>query len=430
MEWHIFGISSIFAISNLTYNTDASNPLLSKYDLESNLIERSRVKVSEDIISLAMVALEEGRPLDAIEALEPVVEEDDENVDALVCLGMAYVQAELAEDAVRVLQQAEDLVEQHCVIDLFLGRALWALGKIELAEEKIREAHRLDSSEPEVWLDLARILYRKNQYKEALFYLEKATELFPEELGLLGLYALTLYRLGDYTAATEEWAKVHRLSPQLMAAVSNYAYLLLIQGRIFEAAPFVGHASVVDADDYRAQILLGELRFQSGEHDGAKECFQKVVMDDPGNIEALSRLSVLAHLAREEEESEYYLKRAEAELGRDPESWRGLCGIYPLLGMTEKYIECLIRWTKDDPGAAAPWVALAHEYDKQGKLEYARNAWRVVFELRGYVKIRCRKCETETRLPYDEANGFDVYQAVVCQDCGARINMPSGLALT
>ncbi len=377
-----------------------------------------------------MKALDEGRPQDAIDILEPVVEDDDENVDALVCLGMAYVQAEMPKEAVNVLVQADELVESHCVIELFLGRALWALGKIDHAEDRIREAHRLDSSEPEVWLDLTRILYRKNEYKEALGYLEQALELFPDELELRGLYALTLYRLGDFSAATQEWAKVHRLNPVLMAAISNYAYLLLIQHRSFEAAPFVGYANIVDSDDYRAQILLGELRFLSGEHDGAIECFKRVVEDDPANIEALSRLAVLAHMARDSKLCEHYLTRAEAELGKNPESWRGLCGTYPLLGMNDKYIECLIRWTKADPGAASPWVALAIEYDRQGKLEYARNAWRVVFELRGYVKIRCSSCDTESRLSYDEVNGFDIYQSKICKSCGARINMPAGLAAT
>ncbi|MHA2396890.1 MAG: tetratricopeptide repeat protein, partial [Candidatus Thorarchaeota archaeon] len=78
--------------------------------------------MSEEIISSAMEALEEGRPHDAIVALEPLVEQDDEDVDALVCLGMAYVQAEMPAKAVSVLEQADELVEQHCVIELFLGR--------------------------------------------------------------------------------------------------------------------------------------------------------------------------------------------------------------------------------------------------------------------------------------------------------------------
>ncbi|MFW9769348.1 MAG: tetratricopeptide repeat protein, partial [Candidatus Thorarchaeota archaeon] len=263
MGLHILGLSSNFAITNLTYTTTESDLLPSK----------AGIGVSEDPIDSAMRALEEGRPQDAIDILEPIVNNDDEDVDALVCLGMAYVQSENPEKAVTVLEQAEELVEQHYVVELFLGRALWALGKLSDAEDRIREALRLDSSEPEVWLDLGRIMYRNNQYKEAMKHLEKALNRFPDDLGIRGLYALTLYRLGDFTAATDEWGIVHRLNPELMAAISNYAYLLLLQNRSYEASPFVGRANTVDPNDYRSLILLGELRLQSEEYEGAIDCF-------------------------------------------------------------------------------------------------------------------------------------------------------------
>jgi tetratricopeptide (TPR) repeat protein len=417
---HILGRSSFYAITNLTYNTTESKRLPSK----------AGIGVSEDSIESAMRALEEGRPLDAIAILEPIVNDDDEDVDALVCLGMAYVQAENPENAVTILEQAEELVEQHYVVELFLGRALWALGKISEAEDRIREAFRLDKSEPEVWLDLGRIMYRNHEYKEALNHLEKALERFPEELGIRGLYALTLYRLGDFTAATEEWGIVHRLSPELMAAISNYAYLLLIQNRSYEASPFVGRANTVDPDDYRSLILLGELRLQSGEYDGAIDCFNKVLDQDPNNIEALSRLAYLTYIVGDESKLNIFLERAEAELGRDPESWRGLCQLYSLLGRSDDYIDCLIRWTHADKGTAAPWVLLAKEYDYLGKLESSRNAWRRVFELRGYVKIHCSGCEEEIRIPYNPVKGFDVYQNIPCEACGTTIIMPVGLAVT
>ncbi|MGY5858456.1 MAG: tetratricopeptide repeat protein [Candidatus Thorarchaeota archaeon] len=383
--------------------------------------------MSEKVLESAKLALEENRPNDAIIALEPLVEYDDENVDALVCLGIAYVQAETPEKAVKILEIADDLVEQHYVVELFLGRALWAMGKLASAEDRIREALRLDSSQPDSWIDLGRILFQKREYREALNHIERGLESFPEEVGLLFLYALTLYRMGDYTSATEEWAHVHRLEPYLMSGISNYAYILLLQERAFEAASFVGYANVLDSDDYRSLILLGELRFQSGDHEGALECFGKVIDKDPINIEALSRLAVIARNARDEKSCKEYLSRAEMELGRDPESWRGLCGAYPQLGMCEEYVDCLIRWTKADKNAAAPWVILAAEYDRLGKLEHARNAWRIVFELRGYVKIRCPSCKKEARLAYDSIKGFDVYSPRVCDSCGVKINMPAGL---
>jgi Flp pilus assembly protein TadD len=311
---------------------------------------------------------------------------------------------------------------------MFLGRALLAEGKLSYACDMLREAIELDPDQPEAWSDLGRIYYRNREYKEALHYLGQGAKRFPDDPSIIGLYALTLYRLGDYTAATEQWALVHRLRPDLMAAISNYAYLLLIQNRTFEAAPFVGYATIIDPDDYRSLILQGELRYRSGDLDAALESFLKVVETDSENIEALSRLAMLYHMARDDSNYRYYLSRAEILLGSNPESWRSLCHTYAELGMSNQYIECLISWATDDANAAAPWVALAVEYDRQGLIERARNAWRVAFELRGYVKIRCSHCQTEERRPYDSTLGFDVYQDTICTTCNKRISMPLGLA--
>ena len=70
--------------------------------------------------------------MDTIAALEPIVEEDEENVDAMVILGMAYVQAEMPEKAVEILEVADEQVEQHCVVELFLGKALWKITFVKL----------------------------------------------------------------------------------------------------------------------------------------------------------------------------------------------------------------------------------------------------------------------------------------------------------
>jgi tetratricopeptide (TPR) repeat protein len=383
--------------------------------------------VSEKVLESAKRALEECRPNDAIIALEPLVEYDDEDVDALVYLGIAYVQAEMPEKAIEVLYRADELVEQHYVVELFLGRALWSLGKAHLAEEHIREALRLDPSEPEPWVDLGRIYVQRCEYREALQHLEMALKRFPEEITIIFLHALVLYRLGDLTAATKQWANVHTLQPDLMTGVSNYAFVLLLQERSFEAAPFVGYANTINPEDYRSLVLLGELRFQSGDHEGALECFGKVLDKDPINIEALSRIAIIAHNSRDEKACREYLGRAELELGKDPESWRSLCNAYPYLGMKSEYLDCLIRWASADVNAAAPWVILAKEYDRLGKLEHARKAWRTVFELRGYVKIRCPSCKSDIRIPYNSIKGFDIYADLFCDTCKTIIYMPSGL---
>jgi Flp pilus assembly protein TadD len=383
--------------------------------------------LQEDAVDKARNLLQEGKAEEAISILEPLVELDDEDVDVLAILGIAYVQAEVCDRAIEVLEKADNLAEDHCVVKMFLGRALLAEGRFDVAQMYIREAIELDATEPAAWADLGRVYYRRREYREALAVLEDANRRFPNDVSVAALYALTLYRLGDYTAATEQWAHVHRLHPTLMAAISNYAYLLLVQDRSFEAAPFVGAANTLDPEDYRSKILLGELRFKSGDIDGATEAFLEVLEQDSENVEALAKLALIMHQARNEEMSRHYLSRAEMQLGDDPESWRGLCSIYPLLGMQREYLDCLLSWSEADSGSPTPWVHLAVEYGRRGMEELAREAWIKAFELRGYVKLRCPACACEDRRPYGPSMEFDPFSVVSCSHCGEPIKMPVGL---
>ncbi|MFX1368270.1 MAG: tetratricopeptide repeat protein [Promethearchaeota archaeon] len=376
----------------------------------------------------AIEALEEGKPLEAVQMLESLAQSDEDDADVLVYLGIAYVQSEMPEKAVEVLQRADDLIEEHSVVSMFLGHALRILGRYEEAEDELRRAIRLDPGQPEPWVDLARTFYSMNEYGGAVCFLEDAVEKFPQNREMRGLLALSLYRLGDFTTGAEQWAELLRLEPDLMSAISNYAYLMLIQNRPCDAEPFVGKAVTLAPNDYRSLILLGELRFQSGDHEGARECFLKALEDDPENVEALARLGVLAHHLRQPNLVHQYLEKAEAAVSEETGSWRCLCYAYLETGQTRNFLDCLVRWSESDPGAAAPWVELAVEYDKQGLLEHSRNAWRNVFELRRYVKIACSECHTCAKKTYDSEAGFDIYADIVCPKCGALIKMPFGLS--
>lgn len=388
-------------------------------------------ELTNERLKRAIAALQNGNPHISIDLLESLLQseiDDDDDINALVYLGIAYVQAELPEKAVDILQRVEEMTEEDSIVSMFLGRALRILKRYDEAEEHLRRSIRLDSSQPDPWIDLGWILYSRTLYGDAAWALENAVGLFSDSLELRGLLALCYYRLGDFASGAHQWAEMHRIEPTLMSAISNYAYLMLIQNRPYEAAPFVGRAITIAPDDYRSLILLGELRLQSGEHEGARECLSRVLKDDPENVEALSGLGVLAHHMCNYEASREYLELAESLVNDETSSWRGLCYAYSRMGKTSSFLDCLVRWVRADPGAAAPWVELAVEYDKQSLLEHSRNAWRVVFELRHYVKITCGMCSAHLRKIYNPVEGFDIYQDVICEKCGALIPMPAGLS--
>ena len=85
-------------------------------------------------LARARKAIEMGQIDEALSILEPIVRHSYDDPDPLVYLGIAYVQAEKPQAAVSVLEDAKELVEDHPVIELFLGRALMALGRYEEAE--------------------------------------------------------------------------------------------------------------------------------------------------------------------------------------------------------------------------------------------------------------------------------------------------------
>ena len=115
-------------------------------------------------LDTALNALDQGRFEEATSILEKLIEIEGDDPELLVYLGIAYVQSENPQSAVDVLERADELVEEHCIISLFLGRALKALNRLDEAEAQLRRAIRLDAGVSEAWLDLANIYYTRNEF--------------------------------------------------------------------------------------------------------------------------------------------------------------------------------------------------------------------------------------------------------------------------
>ncbi len=383
--------------------------------------------MTDERIRKAIAAIEDSCNEEAISILEPLAKKYDPDPDALVYLGLAYIQAERPLDAVKVLRHAQELVEDHCVLALFLGRALRSLGKYEEAENELRKAIELEPDDPEAWIELGKLLYSMGNYGEAARIMDEAIILFPEDLSLRGTLALALYKLGDFTQATNEWANLHKLDPELMAAMTNYAYVLLLQNRIEEALPIVEEAFNRDSEDYRALVLKGMVSLTNGEKGNAKKYFEKILENHADNVEALSRLAVIEYEHGNKERCLNLLDTAEKQIDSEQECWRGLCFAYERLGMHDKHIDCLVKWTRKEPGAAAPWIALAIEYDRDGKKDLALHAWHKAMELRGYIRINCANCRKSIKYDVAKSINFDPYTPQKCTNCGSIIKMPVGL---
>lgn len=384
--------------------------------------------MTSEAIEDAKRALAECRFEDAISILEENLAEDETDPDTLVLLGIAYVQAENAEKAVDVLKTADELLEEHCVVSLFLGRALEALGQLDEAEIHLRRAIRLDPGEPEAWKDVGRILLAQKRYAELIETAREAVSRFSSNVYLRSLYAIGLYRLGDYTGACRQWYEVYKRRPESLLALSNFAYMLLKQGRLTKVKTYIEQATKIGPKDSRTLFLQGELNLQKRNFRKAKAFFEQALDKQPKNLTPLSRLAIVAHHEGKPDMRDDLITEIR-EIGRDnPHSWKALAYIYEQLGQIEKLVDYLLHFVSQNHCSAAPWVKLAAAYEKLGSVDEAEHAWTMSFKLRRYVKIHCRHCGTYLRLPYEKEEGFDIHRDRNCLECNSVIPMPDALA--
>jgi len=384
--------------------------------------------VTSETIRDAKRALAECRFEDAISILEDNLDEDDTDPDTLVLLGIAYVQAEDAEKAVNVLRTADELLEEHCVVSLFLGRALEALGELDEAEIHLRRAIRLDPDEPEAWKDVGRILLAQKRYAELIETTREAVSQFSDNAYLRSLYAIGLYRLGDYTGACRQWYEVYKRRPESLLALSNFAYMLLKQGRTRKVKTYIEQAIRINPEDSRTLFLQGELYLQQGNYQKAKKLFEKALDKQKTNLTPLSRLAVIAYREGNKDKCDDLIAQVRETGKNNPHSWKVLAYIYEELEEYDRLVDYLVEFVSDNHCSAAPWVKLATAYEKIGLDNEAEHAWTMSFKLRRYIKIHCRHCGTYLRLPYERQEGFDIHRNRNCLECNSIIPMPDALA--
>ncbi|MHA1960521.1 MAG: tetratricopeptide repeat protein [Candidatus Thorarchaeota archaeon] len=380
------------------------------------------------ILERAVAAIQDGRFAEALPLLEKASKAENPDPEILVYLGMVYVQLEKPGNAVEVLERVQEQVEDYCVVSLFLGRALYGLGRFEEAATELRKALSMDPGHFEGWTDLSNVLLATREFGEAAHVLRNALEHFPNEPALLSLHATSLHMLGDYTGAAHEWSKVCKLEPDSLIALSNFAYLLLLQKRISEAETTIRRAEKLDPTDCRLKILRAEIHIQKEQFGEAETYLMKAIEGDSCYSPALARLAVISHQQNDEVSFRDYLNRTGEALTEEPRRWWALFYVYRLIGWKNKIVDVLTEGTKEDSGSAAPWVALASHYQDQGMSEDAEHAWRMSFRIRRYVKLHCNECGNDMHIPYNQAAGFDLHKTQVCTSCDRVIVMPQGLA--
>jgi len=129
--------------------------------------------------------------------------------------------------------------------------------------------------------------YYKEEYYDAIFWYDKATELNPNNANAWNNKGLALSQLGLYQEAIKWYDKAIEIDPNHNIALCNKGMALLNLGKYKQAIEWYDKALVLDSEDVFALRQKGWALYNLGKYKQAIEWYDKALVLDPNNLIAL-----------------------------------------------------------------------------------------------------------------------------------------------
>lgn len=200
----------------------------------------------------------------ARQAFEKALAQEPDHEEALAGLGEVVLKLGERGRAFRAFERILELgFEDDLELMLCVGRSLLREGLLERAERFLRFAVRADTSSPEAALDLAYVLYRKDDHEGAQYWGRQAVRLDPDSDEARSLYGNLLYEKGEFASALEQLARIPpgRITDPIVAwrIVELTRRLRDLPGDAPEIGPYVMVLDELSADPSPEDQLLAEI---------------------------------------------------------------------------------------------------------------------------------------------------------------------------
>ena len=244
------------------------------YALAIQLAEKHLSKYPNDVpvrVVLARAELAQGKPLQAFETLQRVLESDPKNIDALYNLSL--VSKELSQSEYRRLfSLAPDSFRAHQL----LAEAALSIGNPTEAEKEFKMALEMNPHSIEVSTELAELKRSQSKFDEAIAYYSQAEKSGPLNYDVAyGLGACYTYKQ-EYPLAIEWLRKAVALVPNSAAGRFALGNALFQDGQFAAAVPELNEALRLEPRMKQAYFLLGRAYSKLGRQDEARAAIKKL----------------------------------------------------------------------------------------------------------------------------------------------------------
>ncbi|HZZ04057.1 tetratricopeptide repeat protein [Paraburkholderia sp.] len=270
----------------------------------------------QQVFDRAFAAHRDGRLDDAERGYRATLDGNPVHVDALHLLGVLRHQQGQHAEAAELVRRAVNLRPEDAALQLNLGNALKALGKIDDAIEQFRNALTLAPSFPMAHYNLGNAYASVGRHEDAADAFEKSLRLQPNDASSHNNLGNALHALGRHTDAIASFQRALELRPRHAGALNNMGMSLNALDRADEAVPCFQAALAAEPRFVAAHFNLANTLDATGSHEEAVASFRAALALQPNLPPTIFGLgNALAALGRHAQALPY-LERA---VGLDPQ---------------------------------------------------------------------------------------------------------------
>jgi tetratricopeptide (TPR) repeat protein len=286
----------------------------------------------EQVFESAYAAHRDGRLDDAERGYRATLDIDPVHVDALHLLGVLRHQLGAHAEAADLVGRAANLRPQDAALQLNLGNALKALGQLDGAIERFRNALTLAPTFPLAHYNLGNAYAAAGRHEDAADAFQKSLRLQPASASSHNNLGNALHALGRHEEAITSFQRALELQPGHAGAHNNLGMALNSLDRADEAAAQFRAAISAQPRFVAAHFNLANTLNATGQHAEASTVFEVALALQPQLPPALFGLgNALAAMGRPKDALPHF----ERVVGLDPKfalAWLSLGTAHHALG--------------------------------------------------------------------------------------------------
>lgn len=302
---------------------------LKKYDLAKDklqIVVRELPDYLPSYLLLGTIHFIDGNYEQAEVYLTRYVNSIPSHVQARKILAATRMKQHRPDEAIDILQPVVD--ETDASLLAMIGQASIASGDLDAANLYMKRALKLDSPQSSsIRAELARIYLAQGDYDQAIAELNELIKSHPKKAKFM--LASALVQQKDYSQATrvaEELKKAFPNDPMVYFLLARIAMINNMQGEVRE---YFYQAIDLKKDFVPAYLALAKMEMEEGDLLKATVNFDNVLLYDPINEQAMLGLAQLTERKGDIDQSLTWLKKA-SEKGRN--------GLLPNILLTRYYL--------------------------------------------------------------------------------------------